>query len=49
MRRKVERRQLPGCVPFGLSDREFLILGEKNTGGGAEDIHTGQETRFTSG
>lgn len=34
MRRKVARRQLPACVPFGLSDREFLILGEKNTGGG---------------
>lgn len=49
MRRKVARRQLPGCVPFGLSDREFLILGEKGRDGGEEGIHTGQETRFTSG
>lgn len=36
VRRKVARRQLPGCVPFGLSDREFLILREKDTDGGAE-------------
>lgn len=49
MRRKVVRRQLPGCVPFGLSDREFLILGEENRGSGTKGIHTGQETRFTSG